>query len=376
MRILITIFFCSVILFSCKEGNESHASNVAHGFSIRGASITNKGYVFLQKYNTNNELAIIDSVRISDGSFQFKGYVDYLEPYQIIVNEEVYPLILENTEYQLSDNAIIGTQLQEDYNAYYQGLKSTENPFVYQRDFINSHPRSMLSAIVLKTMLGTTAWRIDQNRQAFNILDASIKTSQIGVEIDKFINTQEDILKDKDNMATLSLPKERPESTMIDKKEELAKPKPISKKQIVQTITRDVPYTGVDFEADDIHGNNFKLSDISTRSKYVLIDFWASWCAPCRKQNPYLVEVYNRYHDKGFDIVSVSEDRSKLAWKNAIENDGLTWHHVIDDFNRLSNLYKIESIPHTMLINGKGEVIASDISPYILKTRLGGLLRQ
>ena len=98
----------------------------------------------------------------------------------------------------------------------------------------------------------------------------------------------------------------------------------------------------------------------------MLIDFWASWCAPCRKQNPYLVEVYNMYHDKGFDIVSVSEDRSKLAWQNAVKADGLNWHHVIDDFNRLTKLYDVETIPHTILINGKGEIIASEyISLYI-----------
>jgi len=208
---------------------------------------------------------------------------------------------------------------------------------------------------------------------AFNALDEAVKDSYLAKEINTFITDQESINTDTKTVEAIPVPKETPKETKITSKK---KQVTTAKKKTNKVVKPVKPtYVGINFEADDIDGNNFVLSSITSKSNYVLIDFWASWCKPCREQNPYLVEVYNLYHSKGFDIVSVSEDRSRSAWKNAIIQDGLPWHHVIDDFNRLTKLYNIESIPHTILINSTGEIIASDVSPYILKTKLAGLLR-
>ena len=361
-----------MLFSSCIEEKKSSEATESRGYTITGISTKNDGYAYLQGYDQNNEIFISDSVALINSSFTFKGQVNNLEPYQVIVNQEMYPLVLENTKYVLEKDVIVGTKLQEAYNTYYEGLVKTENAFVYQRNYIKSHPESMLAAIVLKTMLGKTEWRINQNKLAYDGLEDPIKQSYLGKEIYQFIQKNINLLEDNGKVIL-----EKVSEIVIENNDVKENSKPIEVVKIKNTVTKKKPlrYSGINFEADNLNGDNFKLSDIIVTSNYVLIDFWASGCAPCRKQNPYLVDVYNRYRDEGFDIVSVSEDRSKQAWEIAIEQDGLEWHHVIDDFSRLTKLFNVESIPHTILINSEGDIIASDISPYALEAKLSGLLR-
>lgn len=130
-----------------------------------------------------------------------------------------------------------------------------------------------------------------------------------------------------------------------------------------------------DFEQATPEGQPMKLSEL--RGKIVLIDFWASWCGPCRRENPNVVKLYNAYKDKGFDILAVSLDNSRDRWLDAIAKDGLTWHHVSDLQgwkNSVAQTYGVTSIPHTVLLDAEGRIIARNLRGQELEKKVAELL--
>lgn len=130
-----------------------------------------------------------------------------------------------------------------------------------------------------------------------------------------------------------------------------------------------------DFSQNKPDGTALKLS--SLRGKYVLIDFWASWCGPCRRENPNVVRLYNQYKDKGFEILGVSLDQARDRWLQAIEQDQLTWPHVSDLkgwANEVAKLYEVSSIPKTILLDPQGKIVAKDLRGPSLERMLAQLL--
>jgi len=130
-----------------------------------------------------------------------------------------------------------------------------------------------------------------------------------------------------------------------------------------------------DFTMLDVDGKPLALS--AFKGKYVLIDFWASWCGPCRKENPHVVELYNEFHEKGFDILGVSLDQKKDAWLKAIEDDQLAWSQVSDLKgwkNEVAQLYGVSSIPHTVLLDKEGKIVAKNLRGDELRAKVAELL--
>ncbi|NNE29633.1 MAG: TlpA family protein disulfide reductase [Saprospiraceae bacterium] len=121
----------------------------------------------------------------------------------------------------------------------------------------------------------------------------------------------------------------------------------------------------------DPDGNKHNLSDL--RGKYVLVDFWASWCGPCRRENPAVVKLYEQYHDQGFEIFGVSLDRQKERWVKAIDEDGLVWNHISDLKGWQSEhaaLYGVRSIPTTILLDKEGKVLKRKLRAHELEQEL------
>jgi peroxiredoxin len=132
-----------------------------------------------------------------------------------------------------------------------------------------------------------------------------------------------------------------------------------------------------DFTQNDVHDQPVKLSNF--RGKYVLLDFWASWCGPCRAENPNVVKAYQKYKDKNFTVLGVSLDQAgkKEAWLAAIERDGLSWTHVSDlKFwnNEAAKLYGVRAIPQNFLIDPNGKIIAKNLRGEALEQKLAALI--
>ncbi len=126
-----------------------------------------------------------------------------------------------------------------------------------------------------------------------------------------------------------------------------------------------------DFAQNTPDGDALSLSDL--RGKVILLDFWASWCGPCRKENPHVVKLYQKYKDQGFDVLGVSLDNSKAKWMGAIAKDQLTWHHVSDLKgwkNQAAASYSVRSIPATFLLDEKGQIIARNLRGQELDNQL------
>ncbi len=131
-----------------------------------------------------------------------------------------------------------------------------------------------------------------------------------------------------------------------------------------------------DFEQTDVDGKMINIQ--SYRGKYVLVDFWASWCGPCRGENPNVVNAYNRFKDKNFTVLGVSLDKSKEPWIQAINKDGLVWKHVSDLqgwSNSVAQKFGITSIPQNYLIDPNGIVIGKNLRGAALEAKLESILK-
>jgi thiol-disulfide isomerase/thioredoxin len=128
------------------------------------------------------------------------------------------------------------------------------------------------------------------------------------------------------------------------------------------------------FKLNDKNGNPLSVKDIVSGKKYILIDFWASWCAPCRKEIPNLKTAYTNYSEKGFEVLSISIDKDEKAWQKALVQENMQWPNLHDD-DKVSKAFNVKTIPATYLVDGKGVIISDNLRGPALEEKLKELLK-
>jgi len=346
-----------------------------------------KSSLVLEANLPNQALRIAQTFTDEKGNFRLEGTIEDMGLYQLRLEErqeqgkepKVIPLTLvpnDSVNVELDFNTFnqtphfSGTEWSEPLNGYFKEMqkfvewqKSVKNPNQYGQD-------ELMNMVVenKKPMDDFTIRSIEENpMNPANILLMTNLLPMMGYEY-----------WDAKNLEVLeklhaAFEKKYPEH-------------PMTRSIGTQIAESEVGYKEfVDFtknnRAPDIvkmapDGSKKKLSDL--RGKYVLIDFWASWCGPCRMENPNVVRVYNAYKDKGFDIFSVSLDQDKGRWIKAIEADGLIWKNHVSDLQGWQSdvvaQYNFNGIPHTVLIDPDGKIVATNLRGPSLENKLKELL--
>ena len=291
------------------------------------------------------------------------------------------PVLIDNTDIvvnidptDISKSIVSGnSELQKKYNQYKMDGKEAENLFYFQKEIINKHSNNYFGVIVLNEMLGPSEWRLRQAKLLFEKMDKKMQTTTLGKSISDYIvkglvkidkNHKEIIeIKDPKPVGLPEIVPVLPTKKKEEVKNTISKPK---KKTSKHHITEYAPY----FYAHDLNGTEHSAKTIFNKNKIILIDFWASWCAPCRAQNPDFVRLYNKYHSKGFEIISISQDNDSNNCTAAISQDNMNWINLIDNHTAVATMFHVSTIPNAFLVDSQGGIIAKNLGSGRLETVL------
>jgi peroxiredoxin len=359
-----------VLIFACHgyDSARPQSETTDSSYAIIG-KVTGQdtGLIILNhRQYEKNDTAVLDH-----GYFTFKGKADTAEICSITLGKQVKRFFLENGKIamlikkdSLPYASISGTKVQDEYNYFHNQLSKnvseqmtavdkaydSANNKKNQRamdsldkvynaldleqkqlvmDFTKSHPASVVTAFEIYNNFSYNP-RLGQLDSLFRQLDTNVRITYFGRLL------QELIVKTK-----------------------------------LTAIGNPAP----DFASSDVNGKPVSLS--SLKGKYVFLDFWASWCGPCRLENPNVVKAYHKFHDKGFDIFGVSLDDTKSDWLQAIKKDGLNWTQVSDLKGWKAaavSLYGVNGIPMNYLLDKNGIIVAKGLRGEDLDSKLAELL--
>ncbi len=353
------------------------------GFTLNGnlrGDIENGTQVFLRTIGENNQPVDVDTAKVENGRFTFTGAADTPELNLIFIDKiPGYTMfVLENGEIQFKAQkdslgyAEIGGTPQNDIFADYMKkskeltqqaqsiqqdmqqasvkkdtatAKSLQDEMMelqeeyenFELDYIKNHPDAFISALLIDRALGSGSVTAEEAQAMYEKLSPEIQKTKVAAAIQERLEGQKTAEANEKNTA--------------------------------------VGAKAPEFKAPTPDGGELALND--ALGKLTLVDFWAAWCKPCRAENPNIVKVYEKYHDKGLNVLGVSLDRTEEAWKKAIEDDKLTWQHVshVAYFNDpIAKLYNINAIPAAFLLDENGIIVAKNLRGPALEAKVAELL--
>ncbi|MGY3795421.1 TlpA disulfide reductase family protein [uncultured Aquimarina sp.] len=365
------------IVFSCKQKQQNEQTDdfntETEGYQIVGnlKNIPDSTWIYINKDNK-----IVDSTQIIGEKFEFTGSVDEPSSFFMMVGKTRKPelfvawvenqrMTIEGEKGNIRNVKISGSNTHKEYDILKQRTDSLEATFenvisqFQNPDFEKMKPEDR--NILIKKQ-NDILKSIDQAGQNFvkEYPDSYVSISKLN---DNGPNWGKEVIK------TLYKP--------LTKR--------IKESKYGQSVKHfislpEVPKIGekfIDFELVDINEKSIKISDV--KSKYALIEFWASWCYPCRKENPNLIKTYNTYKDKGFEIIGVSIDNDKKNWIDAIKKDSLPWKQGVDLKGFKSDIaltYGINGIPDNFLIDEQGIIVAKTLRGNALENKLKELFTE
>lgn len=344
------------------------------GFTIQGtvAGVADGDTVYLQNYDGTNMIKL-DSAIVKNGTFEFKGMPDSLVESRFVTymkgdNRMSTMLFIEDGVIKVAldpENSKVSGTPNNDILQQFSDMFAT-----ISKELNEAYMKSQQDSTLTEAQRDSVELVLEQKQEegldkVFELVSANVD-KPAGVYLLSSFGTSFDVKK----MQPLF---DRIPAAYANQ------PEIISLKEYVDTAAKTAEGEKyIDFTMNSPEGKPVKLSDYVSKNAYTLIDFWASWCGPCKREMPTVVEAYGKYKDKGFGVVGVSLDNNGENWKQAVKDWNMTWPQMSDLKGwqcEGAELYGVRAIPATVLVDQQGTIIARNLRGAALMKKLGELMK-
>ncbi|PXV62680.1 thiol-disulfide isomerase/thioredoxin [Dysgonomonas alginatilytica] len=356
-KTLFSLIAGCLLAFACSENRPTNT------YTVEGTltdTTLNGTTLYLLDYDSNRN---IDSTVVKNGKFIFTGIVDSSRFCRIDVGREFINLILESGKMtaNLEKHNVEGTPLNKELAQFSLRQDSMYTIIRTEMDKLKEQEQDPVK-LSQKQEEFQQQWTADYLTILNNTLEKN-SNNEIGVIILRemsMLPTTEALDSALSKVGEVVLNKKRIKRLILNN-------------EALKTTAVGKPF--VDFSGEDINGKKVSLSDYAGKGKYVLVDFWASWCGPCRQETPNIVELYKKHKGKAFEVVSVAVWDKPEDTKEAIKEDKLTWPQIINTGETPTNLYGILGIPHIILIGPDGTIVTRNLRGDAMKTKIAEVLK-